>query len=57
MRWDNKLVCLEDWEERHPQDQLPEPRKESYPKLVRPEPEDIDYDERFPNGFDPTTDL
>jgi hypothetical protein len=57
MRWDNLLVCLDDWEPRHPQDQLPKPRTEKYPKLIRPEPEDISIDDRYPNGIDPTTDL
>lgn len=50
LRWDNKLVCLEDWEPRHPQDQIPTPRKEKYPKLVRPEPADTSVDVRYPNG-------
>jgi len=53
MRWDNKLVCLEDWEPRHPQDQLPKPRRERYPKLVRPEPEDRNIDDVYPNGVGP----
>ena len=49
MRWDNKLVCKEDWEERHPQDTIRQPRKEVWPKLIRPEPGTLELTDVYPN--------
>lgn len=39
--WDNRMVCAEDYEERHPQDMI-KPRPEHHvPSFTRPEPEPV----------------
>ena len=41
-RWDNLIVCSEDWEERHPLDYPRPPAKDDLPlPFIRPEPADV----------------
>lgn len=49
LRWDNAVVCKNDWEIRHPQDFLKARSENPSPKgLVRPEPEDQFIDPENP---------
>lgn len=57
MRWDKKLVCKEDWEERHPQDTIQIPRREKWPKLIRPETTDIVFTDIYSDGHITADDL
>lgn len=51
MRWDNRRVCLKDWEPRHPQDSVRGRRDRQRVPDARPEPADV-----FLNPNDVTAD-
>ena len=40
-RWDGAMVCIHDFEYRHPQDFIRVPRTESVPEWSRPVPQDV----------------
>lgn len=47
MRWDNLIVCKEDWEPRHQQDFIRAVEEKIVPDFVRPVPADVFVDVNY----------
>ena len=48
--WDGKMVLKQFWEPRHPQDSVRGIKENNSVPVARPEPEDVEVSDLYPNG-------